>query len=325
MMTRPWLSIVMPTFDGRRYVAGALESVVCQTAGTDELEVIVVDDGSTDDTLEVVRCFADRLPLRVFERPHGGNWAAATNIGMREARGEWVCWLHQDDAWCDDRLEVLRNVLAQRSDAELLLHPSLYVDADGGPLGMLRCPLPGGLEYLAAADVLPPLVVQCFITTCGAVFRRGLMERAGVLDEDLWYSADWDWWLRLARLGRAVHVPEPLTRFRLHRESQTARRIHCVDDYRRQHETVLRRHLPAVRELAGLPRADRRTERAARWSADVNVALAAWLTGGRPGWRRLFGRLIALGPIGALRYVKHSRIMERAVSRWRAGATAWTP
>ena len=73
-MKQPWLSVVMPTYNGARYVQSALESVVAQEVG--DFEFIAVDDGSTDGTLDLLRRYCDRLPMMVVERDHAGNWAA---------------------------------------------------------------------------------------------------------------------------------------------------------------------------------------------------------------------------------------------------------
>jgi len=93
----PWLSVIMPVHNGERYLAEALRSV--RAEGTDGYEVIAVDDGSSDSTSDILTEWEQLLPLRRLARRGGGNWVAATNAGLREARGEYVCFLHQDDLW----------------------------------------------------------------------------------------------------------------------------------------------------------------------------------------------------------------------------------
>jgi glycosyltransferase involved in cell wall biosynthesis len=93
----PWLSIVLPAWNGERHLPAALESVLRE--GTRGYEVVAVDDGSTDSTPDLLRSFAARLPLRIVRSPTRGNWVAASNAALREARGRYACFLHQDDLW----------------------------------------------------------------------------------------------------------------------------------------------------------------------------------------------------------------------------------
>src|ERR1700737_3489848 len=95
----------MPTYNGERFIAAALDSVRDQD--NNGIELVIVDDGSTDQTLDLVRGYADILPIRLITPGRLGNWVAATNLGLREAKGDWACFLHQDDLWLPGRLERL--------------------------------------------------------------------------------------------------------------------------------------------------------------------------------------------------------------------------
>src|SRR5689334_7383953 len=107
-MGSPWLSVIVPAYNGARYLPAALDSIAAQRA--DDIEVIAVDDGSTDDSVDVLRQYAVRMNMTIVEKAHRGNWAACTNVGMAAARGRYFCWLHQDDFWQPRRLEVLREL-----------------------------------------------------------------------------------------------------------------------------------------------------------------------------------------------------------------------
>src|SRR5712672_1230348 len=109
-MSTPWLSVVMPTYNGGAYLAAALESIRGQQSGG-EFEVIAVDDGSEDGTVAILEEYSSRLPLRIVRRARGGNWVASTNHGLSIARGEYACLLHQDDLWMDGRLQAVRAAL----------------------------------------------------------------------------------------------------------------------------------------------------------------------------------------------------------------------
>jgi len=208
----------MPTYNGERFIAAALESVRGQHDG---IELVIVDDGSSDRTLDIVRDFAKSLPIRLITPGRIGNWVAVSNLGLREARGDWACFLHQDDLWLPGRMARLRAEMEQAEGA-LVLHNAMFVGPDAQPLGPWTCPLSEG--------VVPPnlflerLLIQNFIAIPSPVFRRSAAIDSGGLDEALWFSADWDLWLRLGALGPVRFIAETLSAFRIHPESQTAAR-----------------------------------------------------------------------------------------------------
>ena len=241
------------------------------------------------------------MPLRQLTRERGGNWVAATNAGLREAQGEYACFLHQDDLWLAGRLAAIAREVARAPT--LIVHPSVFVGPDGSRLGSWRCPLPEG-------DVDPGifaerLIVQNFIAVPAPAFRRDVALRLGGMDEKLWYAADWDFWLRLGREGAIRHVAEPLAAFRVHPGSQTVLRKD-LSERRSQLEAVLARHDAAVRPAA---------RRAARFSAEVNVALLAAASRAAVPWSPLIRALLRLGPASFVRYLRDSRIVERIRAR----------
>lgn len=307
-MSTPWLSVVMPTYNGEAFLIAALESIIAQQDGGD-FEVIAVDDGSTDGTMAALAAYSSRLPLRIVRRPRTGNWVASTNHGLAVARGEYACLLHQDDLWMDGRLRALRATLDGAPDAALVVHPSWFVDARGARLGRWRCPLPPG--SVDPALVRERLIVQNFLAIPAPLFRRELALQAGGMDESLWYTADWDLWLNLSSRGAVLHHPEPLAAFRIHAASQTAQGSARAGDLRLQLTTVLRRHLPAA--AAGNPG----LASVAEFSVELNLALAGGLHRRAAPWARLSTSFLALGPSGWKRYLRDSRIAERVGARLR--------
>jgi GT2 family glycosyltransferase len=306
-MKEPWLSVILPTYNGAAFLPKALESVRAQ--GDAGLELIAVDDGSTDATIEILDEYATGLPLRIERRPRSGNWVAGTNHGLSLAHGKYVCFLHQDDVWAENRVSVLRAAVETAPDAALVVHPSWFVDSTGRKLGLWRCPLPEG--KLDGQLVMERLIIQNFLAIPAPIFRRELVLQNGGMDESLWYTADWDLWLALARIGPVVHVPRPLASFRVHTSSQTSQRTGDESAMREQLEAVLRKHLPAA------ARRHENIAAAATLSAELNVALAAALHGSRFPWARLLRRFVSLGPLGWHRFWRDSRIGDRVSARLR--------
>jgi len=302
----PWLSVVMPTYNGAAYLPDALESVAAQASRG--VEVVVVDDGSTDDTVSIVESFEGRLPVTVVPETHRGNWVVMTNKGLHLARGRFVSFLHQDDMWMPGRIDAIQRELRRASGLGLLLHASWFIDERGKRLGRLRCPLPGD-RTLPPEFVLERLLVQNFISIPSAVFPRELGLEVGGLDEDLWYTADWDFWLRLASRTTTRYIPRPLSGYRLHPGAQTSTRSVNSSEFREQHEAVLDRYLGP---------SNQRVKDAARLSIDMNVTLAAAAHGQRPRYSGLVRSFLALGPVGWWRYLHYSRVVERARARIRA-------
>ena len=190
MKSRPLLSVIVPVYNGAEHVAAALESV-CRQA-YEPLEIIVVDDGSTDDTAEEVASFREtRWPaLRYVYQPNAGP-AAARNRGFEMARGEWIAFLDADDVWVDGGLAALAEPL-QAPDVQLVVGCTQRVRAAKEPGGAGRL-LPFGPVWLT-------------FTLSAAIFRRQCFEQVGMFDATLRYGEDVDWFLRAREAGVAIEV-----------------------------------------------------------------------------------------------------------------------
>jgi GT2 family glycosyltransferase len=304
----------MPTYNGATHLPAALDSIVRQQ--DNDIEVIAVDDGSSDGTLWILEAYAHRLPLQIVRQEHLGNWVANTNVGLSLARGQWVCFLHQDDVWCKNRLSNLREFISGSTKTSVVVHPSWYIDYQGQRLGLWRCPLPARKGFLDRRLILKRLLVQNFIALPAPIFQRQLAQEVGGLQEELWYTADWDFWLRLASVGRAGYLATPLTCFRIHALSQTTQRTARSADMRRQLRLVLEKHL-AEDAFHDADAAEVRD--VARFSAEMNVWLASCAHGRRDNWLPLMADFLTLGPAGWHRFVRDSRLGERLSARIRAG------
>ena len=308
----PWLCVLMPTLDGAAFVADALESVAREN--DPGIHCIVVDGGSKDATVSVVRSFAARLPMTILERSDSTGWVWSTNLALNSAQAPNCCFLHQDDLWLSGRAAVMKRVLNEAPEVAMVAHAVRYVDRTGRNVGRLSCPWRPWPARLKAAETMPRLLVQNFIAVPGAVFRTDLAKSCGGLDESLWYTADWDFWLKLSSAGPVAYCPTELAAFRLHAGSQTARGSADQSGFEQQLEIVLERHLERVHELPPAVR------KAARLSARVNAALAYESHGGAADWESLAAQALRAGPAAWLRYLRDSRITGRIISRIRAGS-----
>ena len=161
-------------------------------------------------------------------------WHQKTNFAAGIAQADHLCWLHSDDIWLPGRAKSVRAWIDAAPDAPLHLAPSAIVDSDGRRLGVWRCPLPSD-RPIPPTDLLERLLVQNFISAPAPVFRKDAWLACGGLDEALWYTADWDIWLKLGSLGPALYHDSVTTAFRVHGGSLTmsgsrdVRRFHSAN------------------------------------------------------------------------------------------------
>jgi len=310
-METPWLSVIVPSHNGERWLKAALQSIADQSEPG--IEVIVVDGSDTDTSLHIAQTFSDTLNLRSYRRSDLGPWTAKTNFGVQQAQSTHICILHQDDLWLPPRASEVRRWIAAQPNGVMHLHPAYIIDEAAKRRGVWRCPLPPGQNAVSSHMLLGRLLVQNFIAIPTPVIRRDAFLVVGGLDDQLWYTADWDLYLSLLTVGDVYYHPEPLACFRIHRNSQTVSGSRNVAEFREQMEIVLDRHatrLPFKSRAATL--------RAARVSILVNTALAA-ADGGKPAELIRAGlAVLGLGPSGVLRYFRASRIFERTYPRLRA-------
>jgi glycosyltransferase involved in cell wall biosynthesis len=319
-VSKPFLTLIIPVHCGERWIGATLDSIAAESA--DDLEVILVDgtpnnaDGSPNEaSADIIRTYSDRIALELLQRPDLDNLRTKVNFAVERARASYVCFLCQDDLWLPGRLDSIRRWIAAAPDAAFHAGPVEIVDQDARPLGKLRCPLP--MEIPSPMDMLVErLLVQNFICAPAVVFRRDHWLAVGGLEVDLWYSGDWDLYFKLADLGTVHYHPEVTAAFRIHGGSLTVTGSRDPADFEKQMKVVLDRHLarlsPALSEKVGP---------AARASIKINVALAAASEGSLASLGRALAHLFALGPRGIHRYLRDSRLLERALPRLRARLT----
>jgi teichuronic acid biosynthesis glycosyltransferase TuaG len=218
---QPLVSIIMPAYNASRHIAESVQSALAQTYP--HWELLVVDDGSTDDTAEVVQGFITSDPrIRYFSRPNGGQ-AAARNTGLRKASGDLVAFLDADDLWLPEKLESQLAVL-DGTGADLVYCDGYVFYDDGSPeQSDLFAVVPGAAD---AATMLRLLYAYNRIATLSVVVRREALDRVGMFDENrrIQNCEDYDLWIRMARAGCSFYgMPEKLMRYRRHAGSTTYR------------------------------------------------------------------------------------------------------
>lgn len=303
------LSVIMPVHGGARHLGATLASAAAEAPGAEvefRLYNSLADDGAARSVAEQ---FAGQLNIVWQDRFDLVPWTAKTELGVAEARGPWVAMLHQDDLWLPGHLAACDAAIRDWPDAAFSVGPSVFVDGAGRQVGPWRLPFAAG--RVPARDAALTLLVQNSIAIPSPLIRRSAWLAAGGMDEALWYTADWDLYLKLLAHGDLAVRPAATTAFRLHGGSLTMQGRHQAGAMEQQHEAVLARHLP---RLAPVPPA---VARRARASAMVNCALAGASAGRLGALGGAVLRLAGLGPVGLARYARESRIAERVWPRAR--------
>jgi glycosyltransferase involved in cell wall biosynthesis len=211
------VSVVIPAYNAAEFLAEALDSVLAQTY--QPLEVIVVDDGSEDETPEVVAAYADKVTYT--RKPRGGP-ASGRNVGIRAASGEWIAFLDADDIWMPELLEKLVKTAA-KTRADLIFCDALTL-RNGRAQGATffeRCGHKKALDIDTSNGVLRNpfellLASGNYISTCGVLVRRDLLLEIGLFDEGILCGEDLDLWLRVAHRYQFAVVNEALVLRRIH-------------------------------------------------------------------------------------------------------------
>jgi glycosyltransferase involved in cell wall biosynthesis len=209
----PSFSIVVTAYQAATTVAEAITSALAQTVPPHE--IVVVDDGSTDETPDVLRRFGDRI---VVIRQENRGVSAATNAGVERARGEFVALLNADDVYEPERLAALSELAVRRPDLDILM-TDLMLEVRGKVVGTFcdGTPFPDTDQRLAIFE-------RCFLAE--PAIRRSVLVAVGGFDETLRLGEDWECWIRLLNRGAVAGlVAEPLMRYRLGGPSLTSDRV----------------------------------------------------------------------------------------------------
>ncbi len=213
------VSVIMPAYNAGRYLAESVRSVQAQSCGAWEL--VVIDDGSADDTRAVAEGLArEDARVRVVSRQNGGQ-AAARNTGLGEARGDLVAFLDADDLWLPGKLEAQLKVL-EETGVDLVYSDGHIFSEDGAEWPEDRFYiLPGEAR---GVEMFRTLFASNRIATLSVLMKRAALDAVGLFDESRAYQncEDYDLWMRLAKNGASFYgMPEKLMRYRRHAAATT--------------------------------------------------------------------------------------------------------
>lgn len=204
------VSVIIPAYNQGNYLGACVKSVLDQTYR--DFEIIIVDDGSTDNTCEVATQFSNPRVRYIYQDNRG--LSGARNTGIRNATGTYITYLDSDDLFLPQKLEILIEKLESEPDLGFVAGQAVLIDENGQKIGdIFDAPPPSDPVDLLLGN---PLHVG------SVLLRREWQERAGFFDETLRSYEDWDLWLRLALAGcKMGWVDRPVSLYRFHRAQMT--------------------------------------------------------------------------------------------------------
>jgi len=289
------VSVIIPTYNRAQLLPRAINSVLRQTVA-DRCDIVVIDDGSTDDTSTVVARYGDRL--QYIRQPHRGV-SAARNVGIRASDGEFVAFLDTDDEWTPDKTERQLAALERWPDAVLVTGRAIARYRDG----RLRVHAAPPIQCDRPVDLAPLLFAENFMPTPTVMVRRRVLEETELFPEELLRSDDYYLWVDLACRGPGVYVdalvayydddtPAGLSRdrdtcleYKLATHRRLCRKLRCRPDCKPSWRRGMAGMLAAMRD---------RAYRNGHYGAAVRYGLwSFWYAPARPKWewRRLLSAI----------------------------------
>ena len=241
---QPLVSVCIPAYNNAAYIKETIDAILHQTYKN--LELVICDDKSTDDTIAVIEAIDDaRIRLYKNEQNLGmsGNW----NNCLSKCTGEYIKLICADDLLTENALELEVKALEEHPEAVLVESDTTLLDLDGKAKGSYKRYDPHGKNGLydgkkIARDGL--FVKNYFGAPLANTFRRSILEKLGGFDTDYHYILDYDFWVRAACLGQVYIIHEPLNFFRVRNDSNTGEVMagDKTNAYVKEHELLLSKH-----------------------------------------------------------------------------------
>lgn len=213
------ISVIMPVYNGEKYISKALDSVLTQSLRP--FEVIVIDDGSTDRTGNILSRYGDKI--KVYRQENKGV-CKARNAGFQRAKGDWIAQLDADDWWDIDKLNVMVNAI-HNSETPSLLFCAVQYWYEGGKKG----PIKRRLHDVSCEKIAHELMYHNAILggNSGPLISRSCLEDVGFFDDELEGGEDWDLWIRIA-LKYRIHYVDTVLLNRLERPDSLSKNVDAM-------------------------------------------------------------------------------------------------
>lgn len=201
--SNPSVSVIIPAYNRANVIERAVQSVLNQTY--QDYEIIIVDDASTDDTLEKLKKFKDKRIVKIRNKKNRGP-AGSRNVGIREARGEYIAFLDSDDEWLPQKIEKQAQALEMASSDVGVVYTGTW-----RIVGDKKFFIPSSKITHKEGNVYRSyLFGKYLVYTSAAVIKRACFYKIGIFDESFPAVAEWDLWIRISKYYEFKYIPEPL-------------------------------------------------------------------------------------------------------------------
>lgn len=217
--------MIIPAYNAREFVKSSLDSVLAQDF--DDFEIVVVDDGSTDGTSDVLREYGG---LIIWKSQQNRGQAFALNEGLRIASGQYIALLDADDMALRERLRIQVKILEENPEVALVYSDRYQIDREGHVAGVIPS---------RPFDKFK-LLQRNFIPRSSVMIRRQILDVVGDFDQGNSGNDDWDMWVRISESASLLHIPQPLIQYRIHDKNISLTRPKRLDFYRWTRLTMLK-------------------------------------------------------------------------------------
>ncbi|MFA5864849.1 MAG: glycosyltransferase [Phycisphaerae bacterium] len=279
MPHNPLVSIVLPTFNGERFLEQAIRS--CLDQAYRPIEVIVVDDASTDSTARIVdRMAKEDSRVQIIRHERNRKLPAALNTGFASVKGEFLTWHSDDNYYLPNAIAEMVNFLRTQPDVDVIYTDYTVLDEEGNRIRKQKA---RNFEELAHKNCIGP----CFL------YRRRVQERVGEYSENYFLAEDYDFWLRASVQCKMVPMHQDLYCYRDHKKSLT--QVHSDGRGRKACDAVLANNLPKLWWLDRGAKAEAflTLARYARWREENHLAARLLLRAGFYSPVRFFRFMLA--------------------------------
>lgn len=228
------VSVIIPLFNGEKYIENCIKSVLAQSY--QHFEIIIVNDGSTDSSAQIVQNFVNHYPnkIKLYQHPNNENKGIAEtrNLGIKMASYPLIAFIDQDDLWASDKLSIQIEYLKKFPEAKLIYSQASLIDSNGLPFYIDKSNIMGkGIGYIPI-NIFKQLLKENFIPSPTVLTYKYSIEKAGMFDTKLKNSyEDWILWTKIAFKEKVLFIPKPLTFYRIHKENYSLKRTANVSDF----------------------------------------------------------------------------------------------
>jgi glycosyltransferase involved in cell wall biosynthesis len=211
MVSIMWMtSVILPCYNGHRWLSGAIESVLAQTY--DNFELVIIDDGSTDNTEEIIAPYLRDGRVRYLHQRNSG-FSSAVNRGIKESRGCLIGFIGQDDLWIPNKLELQMKYFSEHNNVSLVCSKYYSIDPKERIIRVVKAKVP---NFSSKQEVIQFLFLDNFVGFETVLAKKECFDEVGLFDERMTGFSDHDMWLRIAGKFNMIYIDLPLVKKREH-------------------------------------------------------------------------------------------------------------